>query len=53
MQEKEYTVKLTYKYSDTVTVKACTKEDAIERARLEAEETFECLYDEEILNVSE
>lgn len=52
MEEKEYTVKLTFKYSDTVTVKACTKEDAIERARLAAEETFECLYDEEILNIS-
>lgn len=51
MSEKEYTIKLTFKYSDTVKVKASSKDQAIHEASLIAEEVFECAYDAEVLNI--
>ncbi len=40
-----YKVKLVFKYSDTVHVKAETEKEAIEIAIRECEEHYECLYE--------
>lgn len=51
--EKWYTVKVTEKHSDVVTVKASSKDEALRRATEESECTFECSYDAEVLSVSD
>ena len=47
---KKFSVKVTYKYSDTVEVFAETEEEAQNMAVNEAtKESFECLHDIEVL----
>ena len=46
---KKFSVKVTYKYSDTVEVFAETEEEAQNIAVNEAKESFECLHDIEVL----
>ena len=43
-----YKVKLTFKYSDTVYVKADTEKEAIEQALQECEEQYESFYDADV-----
>jgi len=43
-----YKVKLTFKYSDIVHVKADSEKQAIEKAIMEAQEEYECFYDAEV-----
>lgn len=48
---KTYTVKLTYKYTDTVKVKANSQEEAKNNAVLESNDAqYESLYDAEVLS---
>ena len=42
---KNYRVKLTYLYSDTINIQATTREEAIELAQQQANEEFEYFYD--------
>jgi len=53
MSEKWYTVKVTEKHSDVVTVKASSKDEALLRALEQAECGFECNYDAEVLSIIE
>ena len=53
MSDKWYTVKVTEKHSDVVTVKASSKYEALRRATEESECTFECSYDSEVLSITE
>lgn len=48
-----YKVKVTYKYSDTIEVKAESPEEALAIAPTDADEEFECLYDCEIISETE
>lgn len=48
-----YTVKVTYKYSDTVTVEADSKEEAFSKAPEYANEQYESLYDCELIKETE
>lgn len=48
-----YKVKVTYKYSDTLEVKAKSREEALAIAPIDADEQFECLYDCEIISETE
>ena len=43
-----YKIKLIFKYSDTVYVKAETEKEAIEQALAECEEQYECFYDVDV-----
>lgn len=49
--DREYTVKLTFIYSDTVKIEASNKDEAIHKASFIAEETYDYAYDSEILSV--
>lgn len=45
---KNYRVKLTHLYSDTIEVEATTREEAIEMAQGDANGEFECFYNVEV-----
>lgn len=50
---REYRVKVTEKHSDYVWIKAQSRDEALAKAKREANCEFECLFDCEIIEVHE
>jgi len=48
-----YQIKLTFKYSDTVSVEAESEKEAIKLALESAEEEYECFYDAEVMEIED